>query len=726
MSWHSLVAAVALASTLSASADMPGPPAATPLATWTTAGAVTAIVPAGGRLYLGGEFGAVGPAAGPLQVVRTRDGTVGANVPQLSGGDVYAVAADGSGGWFLGGDFTYAGGSRCSYLVHVEPAGGIDPRWCPRPNGEVTMLARTGRTLYLGGDFTRIGGEARLALAAVGTETGRPTVWRPEVPRTDSIHALGAGTGGVFVAGTSGIARVDATTGRVLRWNPRLDRSTCSTREPCTVPVAAIAVAGETVYVAGDFDLVGGKRRIGFAALDARTARPLRWRADVDPEDLSSFTFGGWDVQPFGRSVYVSWPSTHINGMHRPGIAALDARTGAVQRWNPRLPSDADISAFGIGRSTVVIAYLRELDETYGLRSVDRMDGSSVDWTRTDFCCEGDFGAVGVAGTRTLVASSIGVRGAYPRDGLAAFDPATGRMLPWRPRLDGSVEALAASSTTLYIAGRFTKVDGLRRHNLASFDLRTGKLLSWNPDAAGEITSLALVGSMLYAGGTFTSIGGTARAGLAAVDAATGAVTGWDPRPFARDGAEIFAVAARGSTVYVAGEFTAIGGAARTDVAALDAATGGATAWDPQVDGLVLAVTLGPQTLFMAGRFSHVHGAERGGLAEVDLATGAATSFDARTDLGTWLDSDDPVALDVADDVLLVGDSWTASFGGVKRAGIAALDATTGGLLDWEPSRSRGNSASRVFAFAHEARRLYVGGELNLGGDNGFVTYTRR
>ena len=86
------------------------------------------MLPAGGRVYLAGSFGAVGPPAGPLLVLRTRDGGVDPAFAQFSGGDVEAVAPDGRGGWFLGGDFAYAGGVRCSYLVHVGASGRLD-RW---------------------------------------------------------------------------------------------------------------------------------------------------------------------------------------------------------------------------------------------------------------------------------------------------------------------------------------------------------------------------------------------------------------------------------------------------------------------------------------------------------------------------------------------------------------------------------------------------------------------
>jgi len=50
---------------------------------------------------------------------------------------------------------------------------------------------------------------------------------------------------------------------------------------------------------------------------------------------------------------------------------------------------------------------------------------------------------------------------------------------------------------------------------------------------------------------------------------------------------------AAGGTVYAGGSFTAIGGQPRNRLAALDAATGTATAWDPNVDDSVYGLATG-------------------------------------------------------------------------------------------------------------------------------------
>ncbi|GIW09479.1 MAG: hypothetical protein KatS3mg061_0536 [Dehalococcoidia bacterium] len=71
--------------------------------------------------------------------------------------------------------------------------------------------------------------------------------------------------------------------------------------------------------------------------------------------------------------------------------------------------------------------------------------------------------------------------------------------------------------------------------------------------------ALAVSGSTVYVGGLFTSVGGQARNYLAALDAATGNVTSWNPNA----NGSVYALAVSGSTVYVGGDFTSVGGQAR-------------------------------------------------------------------------------------------------------------------------------------------------------------------
>ena len=100
----------------------------------------------------------------------------------------------------------------------------------------------------------------------------------------------------------------------------------------------------------------------------------------------------------------------------------------------------------------------------------------------------------------------------------------------------------------------------------------------WNPNAGSGLSvgvlTLALIGRTVYAAGSFTTCGGQPRNNIAAVDAVTGLATAWNPNA----NGVISDLVTQGGTVYAGGSFTNIGGLARNFIAALDTTTGNATA----------------------------------------------------------------------------------------------------------------------------------------------------
>jgi hypothetical protein len=106
---------------------------------------------------------------------------------------------------------------------------------------------------------------------------------------------------------------------------------------------------------------------------------------------------------------------------------------------------------------------------------------------------------------------------------------------------------------------------------------------------------------------------------IAALSAATGAATAWNPDAGGASFTGVFALAVSGSTVYVGGDFTSIGGQTRNCIAALDAATGVATAWNPNAAGRVLALAVSGSTVYAGGGFAHVGGETRKSFAQFDF-----------------------------------------------------------------------------------------------------------
>lgn len=447
-----------------------------------------------GTLYLGGNFTRIGPTAGGGVPLHPDTGQPVAAFPKVNG-LVCAATPDGSGGWYVGGEFSLAGGEPRTNLAHVLADGSLDATWAPQVThagrrGAVMALAFDGSTLYVGGDFDALSGTPRAGLGAIDL-SGATTSWAP-------VLSTGDGT----------VTNVDA-----------------------------IALRGSEVLLGGHFDFVDGEPRRGLAAVGANG------------------TLGAWNPSPsadvgriavVGELVYVAGGFDSVGGQPRAGLAALDAG-GLATAWNPSIH----------GRVLALAA---------------------------------DAGTLYVGGDFTGVAAPSPLQpGAFQyaaRAGLAAFD-ASGALTDWSPgRGDSQVLELAAAGGVIYAHGYTRQTGWLSRRWLAAFDAR-GAPTAWDPepDEDGMVWALAAGGGGVYVGGWFQWMGkATKRLGLAAVDPA-GRVTDWNPglAPVPDSGSfsgTVHALTVVGGTIYVGGDFTAVGGQPRKNLAAVDA-SGRVTAWNP-------------------------------------------------------------------------------------------------------------------------------------------------
>jgi hypothetical protein len=203
------------------------------------------------------------------------------------------------------------------------------------------------------------------------------------------------------------------------------------------------------------------------------------------------------------------------------------------------------------------------------------------------------------------------------------------------------VNSLVVSGTTVFTAGNFTTIGGQPRNYLAALDAETGLATPFNPDPSGgpwgtSVQTIVLSddGSTLYVGGEFETIGGQPRSCIAALDAETGLATPWDPNVVAFDPNPIVrtphvsALSLTDSGLLVGGRFNNVGGVNRLNIAALDPETGLATPWSPFVNGPVHRFeVLGP-TVYIMGDFWQVGAEYRNNLAALNLATGQIKGWD--------------------------------------------------------------------------------------------------
>lgn len=377
--------------------------------------------------------------------------------------------------------------------------------------------------------------------------------------------------------------------------------------------------------------------------------------------------------------------------------------------------SSVEINATGIDSynqatrlSNNMLAKLRECDQfielTTGPQALPLEEGDVVAIS-TDLAG----GASGAAAPGTATTTATETR-TYYNYGIAApiavIDGAPQSPYPQVGVVgDGDVGRVSVSDGAggFYVGGSFQTVDGVAQYGIAHL-IRSGG--EWVRDSAftietdGDVYALQLVGSTLYVAGYFSTIGGIARNSLAAIDVSTNSVTSWNPS-VTNNG--INAMVVSGSNCYITGNFLNVGASSRNYLACVNTSTGAVTSWNPGLDAPGECLLLNGSTLYVGGSFTVAAGASQPYLAAINTSTGANVgAFAPVIDSGVF-------ALAMYGSVLFIGGRFE-TVNTVSRSFLAAISATTGA------SGSLGSAAIQYTANGYVESLLVVGDTLYVGG----------
>jgi hypothetical protein len=712
-----------------------GPFAADPAADpnlWGADGNVLSMARSGNTLYIAGSFRSVGENTGGFVPVDAQVGEPLSPFPKVAG-SVGVIVPDGSGGWYIGGEFTAVGGKARSCLAQIRADGGvsdwnpgvtgspgfIDPPavaaiavigdrvyvggafgeigglqrenlgcvdgytgavvdWNPgtHVDGFVDALAVHENAVFVGGSFSTIGGQPRSNLAAADAMSGLVTPWRADavgrvmslLVREDTLYVAGE-FGGIAGGARSMVAAIHANTGQLLQFDARASGVYPNQYVPLP-QVDAMALVGDTLYVGGDFTAIGGQPQGSLAALNATTGDALPWTPPTFGPQYSGFPPPMIvTLAPSGGTLYIGGGFETAGGQSRPFAAALDRVTGAVTEWNPKpdLPPYSLIAKGGTVYVGGVFSMVGEWKHRAGLAAIDVGTGALKPWNPNP---DGEIvTALAVSGDRVFVSGDFSNIGGQPlpRSYFAALDTISGEATGWNPGANSLADVLLLQGDTLYAGGEFTQVGGQQRNYLAAIRTTTGEVTAWDPSANLPVLAMARNAGTIYVGGIFDHVGGQGRRGIAAIDGTAGTLTSWNPDT---DNSAVDALLAIGNTVYVGGGFGQIGGETRNAIAALDAGTGHATAWYPQASGWgsptrVRALALVEGALYVGGDFAIMGGQPRICLAAVDTSTALATPWDAGLNGLVW-------SLAGEGNAVYAGGGFTRA-GRLPAAGLAAF-----------------------------------------------------
>jgi hypothetical protein len=326
----------------------------------------------------------------------------------------------------------------------------------------------------------------------------------------------------------------------------------------------------------------------------------------------------------------------------------------------------------------------------------------------------------------------------YSRFNLVAFSASTGTVASIAPQFNGTVWALQASGSSIYVGGAFTQVNGVARRGLVKLDAATGAIdPTFNPIIKwGNITEIRIVGGRLIVGGTFPKK-------LAALNPTTGADTGYLALGISGSVASNagatnvyrFAVDPAGDRLVAIGNFTTVAGAPRRQAFMVRLGSSATLSpWHPPALDLPCTSTKLPVYLkdvdfspdgsyFVFASSGFVPRSSDIGTAVCDAVSRFETADETATAKPTWInytggDTLHSVAATGAAVYAQGHQRWMdnpngrdfAGPGAVERPGIAALDTVTGKALSWNPTKTRGVGGKDLLA---TSGGLWVGSDGN-------------
>lgn len=437
------------------------------------------VVPSLNRVFIAGGFTSAANSVAPTTTVsqasllsyNLNTGLIDTSFrPSFGGGGVSAVEASPDGTkLFVGGSFNTVNGMTKQKVASLNLTTGAPLTtfgFTNNTNNQVTALATTNDTLYVGGRFSRLNGVVKSGLAAVNTASG--------VVDTTFSNDI---TGGIGVDGALGVPQLKLTND------------------------------GSKLLVVHTGRQIAGQDRYSMGLIDTATKQLLPFRSQLWDENLARVggvnRIYGADIAPDDSYFVV----TSGSGGDAPPISD----TAIAYPLNATSIQSSDVEELWVSRhfdSIYSVAITEQAVYLGGHFSFVESPTADDPWPGLD--------NVGYGTGQGLAGYGLGDQ-VVRRDHIAAVSPSTGKAVEWNPTngsnsFEGN-KAMEATPRGLFIGGDGMFQGGVRTGRVAFYDFNTVA----SPPALPDTTISTPIEGRVVASNAPFEVSGTARVATGSV-----------------------------------------------------------------------------------------------------------------------------------------------------------------------------------------------------------------
>jgi hypothetical protein len=577
-------------------------------------GPVYALKEVGDVVYVGGEFNSVTTRFTQYgnTVINQNTGALINGFPEIPTKPTHVVA-DGRGGWYLFGDQSKNFNPNVSFpAVHVKNDLSLESSWSPRvPNLTLSNSAYISSVCEHG------------------------SVFYVSVTYLDNLRSKAA------------VYKIDKATGLTTSVISEVE-FVVTIKRPFEAPeiiyntpkITALAVNGNNIFLAGDFNRINQVERKRIAQISLSTLAPTSFSINFPDESSQLFS----DIVFHGNEIIIG--GSIVLAGAQSAVAFIDALGVVRFPTTPILGSANDLEVYG---DLLYIGGGFYQDGSYDVLKVDGLRVFS--FSTNQFIAWGEpfkvsnisgpFNFISPVSVVKAVGNIVYIAGVFDRVGtttkkyFVALNSVDGTPLSPvinYPQLNSSARTLSISGTRLYISGEFFGINPVTRNNLLAFNKNTGGLLSWAPALDGPVFDIQADDSRIYIGGKFNFYGTQPRKNVAILNTTNRAL-----RTTRIDtDAPVRVLAVKNNNLFIGGDFTSVNGIVRNQLAAYSFATNSLIGWSPTLTynqipfnnySRISDIKIGLTDVYVSGAFNTVNGMNRNGFASFSLSDLTLTTF---------------------------------------------------------------------------------------------------